>query len=409
MGIEMIGIDHSVAEIDIRTIFSFTKKQTEQLLRQVIELEGIEGCVLLSTCNRMELWVSTSSRWKGDLYEILCAIREVPAEIYAPYFSRRNEQEAVQHLFWLASGLRSRILGEDQILTQVGEALSFARQCYATDHVLETLFRQAVTGAKKVKTDVVLSSGDVSVVHTAFSRLQQMGLSLKGKRCLVIGNGVMGKLAAELLMGEQAHVTVTVRQYRSGLVDIPAGCERIDYGRRMEVFASCDIVVSATASPNYTLTYDLVKDFVHKPMVLIDLAVPRDMDPKIGTLPDVKMFDVDSFRADAYGEEQLLAMEEAKQLLQQQMEDFFSWYHCVDIVPDIQKLKAQMAQDVMCRLEKTWKNTALSKEDAQQLQQEVEAAAQRAANKMLFGLKKGLDTDTLRSCMDCMKAVYENE
>lgn len=105
------------------------------------KVPGIEGCVLISTCNRMELWASTDDGFPEEgLYEQLCKIKEADPEMYRPYFVFRKEREAVQHLFWLAGGLKSRILGEDQIVTQVGEALSFAREQYATDSVMETLF-----------------------------------------------------------------------------------------------------------------------------------------------------------------------------------------------------------------------------------------------------------------------------
>ena len=254
MAIQMIGIDHSVAAIDIRTIFSFTQKKTVEALEIIKQEKGICGCVLLSTCNRMELWVSTEEGCVIALYELLCKIRAIHNDEYQKYFTERKQEDAVQHLFRLACGLESRILGEDQILTQVKGALVTAREHYAADNVLEVLFRMAVTAGKKVRTNVTFSTGNHSVIHRALQTLRQEGLEVKGKKCMVIGNGEMGKLAATVLQQEGADVTVTVRQYRSGVVQIPQGCRRIDYGKRMGLISSCDFVVSATASPNYTLT-----------------------------------------------------------------------------------------------------------------------------------------------------------
>ena len=254
MAIQMIGIDHSVAAVDIRTIFSFTQKKTVEALEIIKQEKGICGCVLLSTCNRMELWVSTEEGCVIALYELLCKIRAIHKDEYQKYFTERKEEDAVQHLFRLACGLESRILGEDQILTQVKGALVTAREHYAADNVLEVLFRMAVTAGKKVRTNVTFSTGNHSVIHRALQTLRQEGLEVKGKKCMVIGNGEMGKLAATVLQQEGADVTVTVRQYRSGVVQIPQGCRRIDYGKRMGLISSCDFVVSATASPNYTLT-----------------------------------------------------------------------------------------------------------------------------------------------------------
>lgn len=406
MGIEMTGIDHSMAGIDDRMIFSFTKKSTRELLEYMKAVPGVTGCIMISTCNRMELWISTEPDWKGDLYEIICRVRQVPPEIYRRYFVFRRERKAVEHLFRLAAGLESRILGEDQILTQVGEALAFSRENYAADHVLETLFRQAVTAAKKVKTEVALPATDQSVVHTAIRQLKEEGFSFGEKTCLVIGNGVMGKLAATLLREQGADVTVTVRQYRSGVVEIPRGCRRIDYGRRMEVLPECDYVVSATVSPNYTLTRELVQDVLKKQVLLLDLAVPRDIDPCIGELPGVRLYDIDSFREEARSGEQMQAIHRAEELIAGQMKDFFAWYECVDVMPVIGKIKEKIAEDLQRRLVKKLRELPVDEECRKKLQADIGAAAVRTMNKMLFGLRDGLEQRTFRECLDSMNEIY---
>ena len=407
MGIQMIGIDHSVAEIDIRTIFSFTKKCTAEALEQLKQVKGVEGCVLLSTCNRMELWVSTNEDFSDDLYELLCRIREVDPGRYRQYFKRREERDAVHHLFRLAGGLESRILGEDQIVTQVKDALAFARENFATDHVLETLFRQAVTAAKKVKTGIALSPSDQSAVHIAIQTLKEQGYIFEGKTCMVIGNGVMGKLAANQIRRQGADVTVTVRQYRSGIVEIPEKCHRIDYGRRMELFGACDYVVSATVSPNYTLTRDLVEEHLQKPVVLIDLAVPRDIDPQVRELEQVTLFDIDCFRDEARSEEQKEAIRQAEACFAEQMDEFYTWYECVDVIPKIQDIKEKVAMDLELRLQKKLRELPVEEEVRAQLREDIESAAVRTMNKLLFGLRDGVERKTFRESLGCLEKIYE--
>ncbi len=406
MGIEMIGIDHSLADIDRRTGFSMTKKQTAAFLQEVKALPGIGGCVVLGTCNRTEVWVSTREGYDGGLLSQLCDFCGADEKSSAPYFVHRKEKEAVWHLFCLAGGLKSRILGEDQILTQVGEALAFARQQYATDGVLETLFRHALTGAKKVKKDVPLSRRDTSLVHTAMEELKKEGHDFAKKQCLVIGNGAMGKLAAELLMAEGADVTMTVRQYRSGLVDIPKGCGRIDYGRRMELFGECFLVVSATASPNYTLTAQQVQTAKEKPAILLDLAVPRDIDPAVGELAEISLYDVDSFLKEATGEEQKRAISAAEALLSKQMDAFFDWYQGRDVLPLVQTVKKEMAADVAGRLSKQLLALPLGEEEKAALGEEIFKAAEKSANRLLFDLKEELAWDAFRDCLLGMGKVY---
>lgn len=410
MGIQMIGIDHNVAEIDIRTIFSFTKKSMAEALEHLKKTKGIEGCVILSTCNRMELWVSTNEEFELDLYALLCEIREVPPQRYRPYFLFREEKEAVHHLFRLAGGLESRILGEDQIVTQVKEALSFAREHYAADHVLETLFRQAVTAAKKIKTsDIGLTSADQSVVRTAIETLRQEGFDFSGKKCMVIGNGVMGKLAATLIRRQGAEVTVTVRQYRSGVVEIPEKCERIDYGRRMELFGACDYVVSATVSPNYTLTKELVGQYLQKPVVLIDLAVPRDIDPGVRDLEGVRLFDIDCFREEARSDAQKAAIQKAEVCFKEQMEEFFTWYECVDLIPRIQGIKEKAAHDLELRLQKKLRELSIEEDEQLKLKKDIETAAIKSVNKMLFGLRDSVSRRAFRECLEGLEKVYAEE
>lgn len=405
----MIGIDHTRAGIDVRTVFSFTKKKMAEALAVLQKVPGIEGCVLISTCNRMELWASTDDGFPEEgLYEQLCKIKEADPEMYRPYFVFRKEREAVQHLFWLAGGLKSRILGEDQIVTQVGEALSFAREQYATDSVMETLFRMAVTAAKKVKTEVELSHTDNSVVRTAIDTLKEQGQTFSGKKCMVIGNGVMGKLTATMLLAEGADVTVTVRQYRSGIVEIPIGCKRIDYGARMELFPKCDYVVSATVSPNYTVTKELVAQAYAKEVVLIDLAVPRDIEPTVTELPGVQLYDIDCFRAEARSEAQKAAIAQAERCMEEQIEEFFNWYEGRDIVPRIQSIKEEAAADVEARLTKKLQHLPVEAKELEELKQEILQASMRAMNHMLFGLRDEVSSRTFLECLDGLEKVYGN-
>ena len=260
MSISMIGIDHSMAPVDIRALFAFTRKNAGEAMEKLKEQPGIDGCIILSTCNRLEVWTSVDDGAELSLYKELCKLKNINDDQYEIYFTKREGHAAVEHLFYLASGLKSQILGEDQILTQVKDALGIAREHFTTDGALEVLFRMAVTAGKKIKTEVPFSHGNPSVIHQAIEMLDRQGYCVQDKVCMVIGNGEMGKVAAQALREAGADVTVTVRQYRSGMVNIPFGCKRINYGERMDYLPKCDLVVSATASPNFTLREELFEN-----------------------------------------------------------------------------------------------------------------------------------------------------
>ena len=160
MSISMIGIDHSMAPVDIRALFAFTRKNAGEAMEKLKEQRGIDGCIILSTCNRLEVWTSVDDGAELSLYKELCKLKNINDDQYEIYFTKREGHAAVEHLFYLASGLKSQILGEDQILTQVKDALGIAREHFTTDGALEVLFRMAVTAGKKIKTEVPFSHGN---------------------------------------------------------------------------------------------------------------------------------------------------------------------------------------------------------------------------------------------------------
>lgn len=408
MSIQMLGIDYNKASVDIRSEFSFTKKNAAAAMTTLKEKNGILGCIILSTCNRMEIWVSTEENWTGNLLYELCRLKQVELAQYKEYFVERKEKEAVEHLFYLTSGLKSQILAEDQIISQVKEALARSREVYCTDNVLEVLFRMAITAGKKVKSEVVFSHGNTSAIHRAVSFFKEQGYEIKDKVCLVIGNGEMGQLAAQTLQAEGADVTVTVRQYKSGIVSIPKGCKRIHYGERMDYVPECDLVLSATASPNFTLKEIDFADMARtKPLVLIDLAVPRDIEQGLAKLEYITLYDIDSFKIDAASKENQQSMKKATAIHEMQMKEFYDWYEGKELYPRIQEIKKEAVKDLNLRIQKTMNKTTMQTKEREELLETIDIAAEKVVNKMLFGLKDSLERDAFAACIAGLEKVYE--
>ncbi len=410
MSVWMIGIDHNRADIDIRSLFSFTRKRAEEAYAFFREERELLGSVLLSTCNRMEWWLSVTEEADFSPLAVLCRFLGVEPGDYAGFFTERRGPEAVDHFFRLAAGLESRIVGEDQILTQVGDALQAARDANAADHTLEVLFRLGVTAGKRVKTETRLSSADRSVIRTALDVLEDGGLRVAGRKCMVIGNGMMGKLSALALLERGAEVTVTVRQYHSGVVDIPRGCRYIGYSERYEFLPSCDLVVSATSSPNFTLLRsELEKRLPDHEITLVDLAVPRDIEPECAALPCFRLYDVDSFRIDLRTDAFRENLRMAEAILAEVKEDFYSWYEGRDLVPRIMGLKERVARDADARLTPVYRGVPLPPEAKAALRREVEDAVRRTMNHLLFSMKSKLPERELEDCLRAMEAVYPGE
>ena len=410
MSVWMVGIDHNQANLDIRSVFSFTKKRTEEAYERFKELPGVRGSVILSTCNRTEWWISVTGGADFSPKRELCAFLGLDADAYAGYLTQRQGTKAVNHLFRLAAGLESKIVGEDQILTQVGEALQTARLAYASDNTLEVLFRLAITAGKRVKTETVLTSADSSVIHTALRELEKTGFRVAGKKCMVIGNGMMGKLSAQALMDAGADVTVTVRQYTSGIVDIPRRCKRINYTQRYALLPSCDLVVSATSSPNYTLcTQEMMALETDHPICLIDLAVPRDVEREIGNLPQFTLYDIDSFHIDLQSESLGQNMQKAEGILAEEAGEFYHWYEARSFVPRICSLKEAAGRDVHARLSPAYRRAHLQPEQKDKLSREVEGAVERMMNHLLFGLHERLPDGVFSDCLEAMEFVFSEK
>ncbi|MDD3338095.1 MAG: glutamyl-tRNA reductase [Lachnospiraceae bacterium] len=408
MSIHMIGIDHSQAMVDVRALFSFTKSHSVAAMEQLLKIEGVLGCVILSTCNRMEVWASTADEWDGSLYKELCKIKEVDADTFEHFFVERADHDAVVHLFYTACGLNSQIVGDDQIVTQVKNALAVARENDCSDSVLEVLFRTAITAAKKVKTQVVFPHGNVSAVASALEGMRVNGEVVAGKLCMVIGNGQMGKVAARAFRDAGARVLVTVRQYRHSHVDVPDHCEAVDYQKREAYLADCDYVVSATSSPHFAISMEIMQGVkLNKPLTMLDLAVPRDIDEDIRELDGVTLYDIDDFKSDLRNEKLETAKKKAEGILMEHIEEFYSWMDSKSVMPQIQYIREEAATDVLLRLKKKIRKLPLEEADRELLMDSIEGAAQKVVNKMLFGLKDSMDQEEFLNCMDGLEQLYE--
>lgn len=409
MDIYMIGLDHNKADITVRELFSFVKSEKLQALQFLKQIEGIRGCILLSTCNRTELWLSVCDGFSEDLEAIFCGLKHLNDKEYKDYIRIREGMEAIKHLYYLTAGLKSQILGEDQILTQVKEALSFAREEYCTDQILEVLFRMAITAAKKCKTQVLIPKANTSSAQAAITMLQEQGCSFQNKKCLVIGNGMIGKLVATLLMELGACVTVTIRQYRSGVVDTPRNVKRLDYEKRYEVMGECDYVFSATSSPNLTILKERLEAAISNTKIyfLIDLAVPRDIDPEIDMLSQVARFDMDDLKQVQQSEDLKNALRDAEILMNQAIEEYVKWYETKDVVPRIQLIGEKAADDLLYRIHDVIRCKQIEEKDVENIEKKIGCSTAKVVNKLLFSLRDKIDADTLAECMVAMEKAYE--
>lgn len=399
MRMMMAGIDHSKATIEDRQQFSFTKEAVKEALTRMKNRDGVEGCLLLSTCNRTELWISGDRA--PNPYELLCSLKGLPAEAYSPLFVIREGKDAVDHLLDMTCGFDSKIFGEDQIISQVREALFQARACKSSDSVIEKLFQGALSAAKKVKTKIHIERANPSVATAMMEILKEKGLEMEGTHCLVIGNGQMGRLAARELRAKGAKVFMTQRKHmhreerqevyqEGGIIFIP-------YEDRLVNLWDKKVIVSATMSPHYTLRGEDATKFLSNngEHYLFDLAVPRDIDVEIGKIPGVWLLDTDTLGVVETEEEKNNYKREAGAILaetREALERSFSFREHVPIIEDIVTL---VSDDTSQRL---WNTPHKEKIEAL----EVEHAVKKATGKLIYGLKDTLPKELWQKCISSL-------
>jgi glutamyl-tRNA reductase len=306
----MTGLNHKSAGLEIREKFALTKEGVPQILAAIKDGGIVGGCVILSTCNRTELYASVADGGAFAPTEALCGALGREYAEFERFFSEKSDERAIEHLCKMAAGLDSQILGDDQIITQAREALEISRGNGCADSYVETAFNVAISAAKMIKTNVIMKTvGSDSVPGKAIEKLKTI-CRLAGMSAVVVGNGLIGRLVAELLIRENARVTVALRRHKKGIIRVPDGTDTIDYGERYKAVEQADIVISATASPNFTLCRDEFDKLTRLPKIIVDLAVPRDVEPSVQDIPGITLLTI----SDLSGEGRVLPPESVRKV-----------------------------------------------------------------------------------------------
>ena len=357
MGIQIISVSHKKAPLKVRELFSFTEEQQERIMKKMISYPGIPECVLLSTCNRTELYVYADYQNKSYVFHrmedvLLGEIGVTSESEIGEYLLFYNNDSAVDHLFAVAAGLDSMVIGEDQILGQVKDAHKKARKLGTTKVFLNTFFRDAVTAAKKVKTDTDLSKTSVSTATLAVKAAEKSLGTLKGKNVMVIG--ATGKIGGIVLLNlaslHEANIFVTARKNRPIWKENDGNdIEVLDFDRRYEYLDRMDAVISATASPHYVLTAARIKQVLKtaKPRVFIDLAVPMDIESKITSFGMIRYYNIDDFTkiARRNNERKIHEAETAEMILEEYTLKFRQWYVFQKYISRTMQVKKQFMEE----------------------------------------------------------------
>ena len=341
------GINHHTAPVAIREKAAFAPDRLTDALHEVTARGGAGEGAILSTCNRTELYCGLEPANVQRVLEWFCDYHPLNCQDISPYLYRHPDQDAVRHAFRVAAGLDSMVLGEPQILGQMKEAFAQAHKAGVTGKVLNRLFQQTFTVAKQVRTDTAIGASAVSVASAAVRLAKQIFNDLSEQTVLLIGAGDMIELCARHLQEQKVgHMIVANRTVeRARLLADHVGAEAIALAELPTRLADAAIVISSTASQLPTLGKGAVERALkarrHRPMFMVDIAVPRDIEAEVDELDDVYLYTIDDLK-DVVQENiksREAAAREAEHIIDTQVVDFMRWVRALDAVPTIRALR----------------------------------------------------------------------
>ncbi len=387
MNITAFGINHTTAPVQMRERAVISDDRLHDAVRDLTAHQQIEEATILSTCNRTEIYCGHTLDDDSSLADWLSDFQKLPQGDLDPYTYTHQNKDAVNHTFRVASGLDSMILGEPQILGQMKKAFSRAHQAGTTGKILNRLFQHTFSVAKQVRTDTQVGASAVSVAYAAVDLAKRIFTDLSEQTVLLIGAGETIELVARhLKQNKVKHIIVANRSIeRAQRLADEVDSEAISLAEIPDRLPDADIVVASTASTLPILGKGIVERSLkarrHRPIFMVDLAVPRDIEQEVGELADVYLYTVDDLNT-VVGQNidsRRVAAIEAEKIIDLQVVRFMRWMRSLDSVPTIKTLREQACLTQNEELEKALKRLQAG-DDADKV---LELLAHNLTNKYL--------------------------
>ncbi|MGN0343209.1 MAG: glutamyl-tRNA reductase [Roseburia sp.] len=403
----ILGINYNKAKLDIRDQVAFTDSMKIEFMQAAADF-SVEQCMILSTCNRSEVYFFYEEEWQYERMKELYR-QTFPGVTMTDYLMSDNGKAAIAYLYRVAAGLESLVLGEDQILGQLGDALDFARTMGHSKKELNKVVRDAITCAKRIKTELKISEKPLSVSYVGIRELKKR-VGICGKNVLLIGSGKAAVLALKYLCEYQAaKITVCSRNYSHAKAikeEFPK-VKVISYEQRYEVLADCEIVISATASPHLVLRKEEAGQIL--PEAFLDLATPRDIDPAFAQVPGITFLNLDTLLdiVEKNQMERQRLVEESRHMIRDAVEETMEWLKISRMDETIESLQQRCSEIVEDSCGYLNRKMELSPREQKLLKKVLNASLQRLLHEPIQELKQLESTEEQDTYKELMERLFQ--
>ncbi len=417
MELIVIGLNHKTAPIDIRERLAFPEDRIETALHQVKSVPSLKENMILSTCNRVEIYATARETEKAiiELKHFLSQYHGLPIKEFDKNLYSLVGEEAVRHIFRVASSLDSMVVGEPQILGQIKEAYNLAVESKTSGLILHRLLHRAFHVAKRVRTETKIGNSAVSVSYVAVELAKKIFGILEKRTVLLIGAGEMCELAARhLISGGIEKVLVTNRTYERALTLAQEfKGEAIPFEEIGQGLKRADIVISATNSPQFLIHHDqvskVIKDRKQRPIFFIDIADRRDIEPRVGDIENVYLYNIDDLQkvANENIQDREKEGQKAESIVQDEVAKFVNWYHSLEVTPVIVSLREKFEEIRKKELEKTFSlHPTLSDKERQSLEALTSAIINKVLHDPLTLLKQTNEEAMADFYLDTLRTLF---
>jgi glutamyl-tRNA reductase len=392
MHLTLVGLSHKTAPVDIREKLTFPANVQQSALSALTASEAVSEAVIVSTCNRTEIYAVTAEGFDGTgaIIDFICDYHDLDRHELVRYLYLSEGEAVIRHLFRVVASLDSMVLGEAQILGQVKEAYEHSFEAGASQRIFNKLFRLSFEVGKRVRTETEIGENAVSISYAAVELAKKVFDSLEGRTILVVGAGKMSELTAKHLVSQGVKEVLVANRTLARAEELADKFEgtAIPYEELFTRMADADIVISSTAATDYVITKSEVaaarKGRRRGPLFLIDIALPRDIDPAVNDLADVYLYNIDDLNGvvSANLEERMHEAELAEVIIAEEMAAFEAWLESMEVVPTVAAIRSRAEAIRQAELEKAIKRLGgLSEKELAT----VDALTASIVNKMLHG------------------------